>query len=160
RHRGPDVREFRGQAQAERNGANEEARLPNGAVQSNRQRESDHAQADSDRIAEQSQIENHCNLPAVGSRIGTDLTQGTRCTGLAVPQPLKQRLTVIEKREIVGHQAKLEIAPILALETKPGPGEIGRAEIEPLSINDHRLQMDARAVFHLQTAAYEARAAI
>ena len=72
--------------------------------------------------------------------------------GRAAPQGVEHRLHAIEELEVLGDEAELEVALVVALHAEAGAGEVGRAEVEPGAVDDDGLHVHARALLHLQAA--------
>src|SRR5262245_59039299 len=60
------------------------------------------------------------------------------------PDPLVDRLHLIEQQPIVGDDSKLEVAAPTAFRAQPGAGPVRAAQIHQRTVDDHGLQVHAR----------------
>src|SRR5438309_1047299 len=66
----------------------------------------------------------------------------------AGPDRFEKGLHPVDDLEILGAETELEVAPSFALRAQPGAGEVGAPDVDPGAVDQHGLEMDARA--HLQ----------
>src|SRR5262249_44544610 len=63
----------------------------------------------------------------------------------AAPERVVEPLHLVEELGVVGDDAELEVASALALGAQARAGPVGAAEVEERAVDDHGLEVDARA---------------
>src|SRR5690606_30243450 len=93
-------------------------------------------------------------------RRGAARAQAAAGARAASPEVLERALHLVEQGLVARPEAELEVASRPRLGAEPGAGPVRGAEVEAAAVDDHRLEVHARALAQLEPAADEARVPI